>query len=205
MNADLERLIALQRIDSTAEAARRKLADERDVPAYIIFSDVALREMANRYPANETEFSRISGVGRQKQQEFAAVFLAEIADHLRSNPRQIFADSFTAPAPPRRSGLTDTVRDTLRRFRAGQSVADIARERGFVASTIYGHLAQAIESGEKLELNNVFTTEQERLIEAAFAKVSVGGLSQVKELLGDKVDYGQIRIYLATRNAVGFP
>ena len=28
MNADLERLIALQRIDSTAEAARRKLADE---------------------------------------------------------------------------------------------------------------------------------------------------------------------------------
>ena len=77
-------------------ALRRKLADERNLPAYIVFSDVALREMANRYPANEAEFSRISGVGKQKLTDFAAVFLAEIADYLKSNPRRMFADSFSA-------------------------------------------------------------------------------------------------------------
>jgi ATP-dependent DNA helicase RecQ len=66
-------------------ALRRKLADARDLPAYIIFSDVALREMASQYPASETEFSRISGVGKQKLAEFATVFLAEIADHLQTN------------------------------------------------------------------------------------------------------------------------
>jgi superfamily II DNA helicase RecQ len=53
---------------------------------------VALREMANEYPATEAEFGRITGVGKQKRAEFAAVFLAEIADHLRTNPKKIFAD-----------------------------------------------------------------------------------------------------------------
>src|SRR6266446_3656897 len=53
---------------------RKRLADERDVPAYIVFSDVALRQMARHYPQTEKEFARISGVGQRKLQEFGAVF-----------------------------------------------------------------------------------------------------------------------------------
>jgi ATP-dependent DNA helicase RecQ len=76
---------------------RKSLADERQVPAYIVFSDVALRQMARYYPASDEEFSRISGVGEKKRREFGAVFLAEIAAHLQAHPRQIFADdSFQA-------------------------------------------------------------------------------------------------------------
>jgi ATP-dependent DNA helicase RecQ len=78
---------------------RKQLADERNVPAYIVFSDVALRQMARDYPASEREFARISGVGEKKLCEFGDVFLAEIATHLQTQPRQIFADdSFAAPA-----------------------------------------------------------------------------------------------------------
>jgi len=73
---------------------RRRLADDLDVPAYIVFSDVALREMANRYPQTEADFARISGVGRQKLDQFAKHFLAEIAEFLKLNPRQVFHDSF---------------------------------------------------------------------------------------------------------------
>ncbi len=74
---------------------RKALADERDVPAYIVFSDVSLRQMARHYPADDEEFARISGVGEKKLREFGAVFLGEIADHLGTHPRQIFAeDSF---------------------------------------------------------------------------------------------------------------
>jgi ATP-dependent DNA helicase RecQ len=74
---------------------RKSLADERNVPAYIVFSDVSLRQMARFYPGNDEEFARVSGVGEKKLREFGAVFLAEVAGHLRSHPRQIFAeDSF---------------------------------------------------------------------------------------------------------------
>jgi ATP-dependent DNA helicase RecQ len=69
-------------------ALRRQLADERGVPAYVIFSDVSLREMARKYPTNSTEFRRIPGVGEQKLKNFGGPFLSEIKDHLAANPRQ---------------------------------------------------------------------------------------------------------------------
>jgi ATP-dependent DNA helicase RecQ len=72
-------------------ALRKKLADERGVPAYIIFSDVTLRQMAREYPAGKAEFASLSGVGKQKLQEFTQAFLAEITGHLSSNPRLRFA------------------------------------------------------------------------------------------------------------------
>src|SRR5438874_6226099 len=66
-------------------ALRRRIADERDVPAYIIFSDATLREMARAYPQNQNEFAQIGGVGQQKLKEFAEPFLAEIREYLRTN------------------------------------------------------------------------------------------------------------------------
>jgi ATP-dependent DNA helicase RecQ len=94
---------------------RKRLADERAVPPYIVFSDVALRQMARYYPTTETEFRRISGVGERKLADFGAAFMAEISNFLRSNPRQIFADdSFSAPAGMR-SKLTGAVLNARRR------------------------------------------------------------------------------------------
>ena len=75
---------------------RKKLADERGLPPYIVFSDVALRQMARDYPANPAEFLRISGVGQKKLESYGDVFLSEIASYLENNPPQIFAsDSFS--------------------------------------------------------------------------------------------------------------
>src|SRR5437879_2411339 len=59
---------------------RRQLADERDVPAYVIFSDVSLREMARRYPTTKKEFGEIPGVGERKLRDFAEVFLEAIKE-----------------------------------------------------------------------------------------------------------------------------
>jgi ATP-dependent DNA helicase RecQ len=68
---------------------RRQIADKRDVPAYVIFSDVALREMARAYPTTKAEFGRIPGVGQQKLRDFAEPFTAAVRDYLASNSRQL--------------------------------------------------------------------------------------------------------------------
>ena len=67
---------------------RRQIADERDVPAYVIFSDVSLREMARVCPTTSAEFGRIPGVGQQKLRDFAEPFTSAIRGYLTSNPRQ---------------------------------------------------------------------------------------------------------------------
>jgi ATP-dependent DNA helicase RecQ len=188
---------------------RKQLADERGVPPYIVFSDVSLRQMARFYPATNREFSRISGVGDRKLREFGAVFLGEIAAHLQSNPRQMFADdSFdggtgvppvrTGKLPvPQRSRLTDTVRETLHFFRQGKTVSEIARLRGVKDGTIYSHLEEAMLAGEAIEVKSLLTAEAQRDIAAAFAKHGFGSLNSVVASFGGRYDYGQCRIVRA--------
>jgi len=176
---------------------RRKLADERNVPAYVIFSDVSLREMARNYPTTETEFRRIPGVGEQKLKDFAEAFLSEIKNYLAANSRRTFPSDLDPVRPPRRSRLNDSQKETLRRFRSGESVNDISRSRGFIRSTIYDHLEAAIKSGESLEPDRFFTAAQREEIAWAFGKVADGKLADVRSLLDGKYDYGELRIFRA--------
>ncbi len=60
------------------KALRLRLAREREVPAYIVFSDRTLIDMARRRPRTEEEFADVNGVGAAKLKSFAAPFLAAI-------------------------------------------------------------------------------------------------------------------------------
>jgi len=179
---------------------RRKLADERDVPAYVIFSDVSLREMAKNYPTTATEFRRIPGVGEQKLKDFAEAFLGEIKNYLVVNPRRTFSDDRAALRPPGRLRLNDSQRETLRRFCGGESVEDISRARGFVRSTVCDHLEAAIKSGESLKPDRFFTAAQREEIASAFRKIPDGKLADVRSLLDGNYDYGELRIFRALAN-----
>ena len=59
-------------------ALRRRLADEKKVPAFVVFSDKALLDMAARRPQNREEFLDVHGVGQRKLEEYGDAFLAEI-------------------------------------------------------------------------------------------------------------------------------
>lgn len=58
---------------------RRELADELDVPAYVVFSDAVLRAMARDLPRTPMQLRAISGVGEKKLADFGARFLAAIS------------------------------------------------------------------------------------------------------------------------------
>jgi hypothetical protein len=78
-------------------------------------------------------------------------------------------------------------------------VDEIARARGFVRSTIYGHLLAAIECGKigAEARDRFFTSTQEKEIAAAFRQVTVGTLTDVSALLGGKYDIGLLRMFRA--------
>ena len=69
----------LQRLKSL----RAKLARERKVPAYVIFTDRTLIDMAAKRPLTRWDFGEVHGVGESKLQQFAEIFLAEIRAHLQ--------------------------------------------------------------------------------------------------------------------------
>jgi len=58
---------------------RFKLAQEKRVPAFVIFSDASLIDMCTKLPSNDTEFLEVLGVGRVKLQEYGKLFLEVIS------------------------------------------------------------------------------------------------------------------------------
>ena len=70
----------LQRLKSL----RAKLARQRSVPAYVIFSDRTLIDMAARRPLTRWDFGEVHGVGESKLQQFADIFLSELRDYVQA-------------------------------------------------------------------------------------------------------------------------
>jgi ATP-dependent DNA helicase RecQ len=66
------------RVFEALRALRRRLADERNVPAYCVFPDAVLLEMAVRRPADEAALREIPGVGAKKLALYGEAFLAAV-------------------------------------------------------------------------------------------------------------------------------
>lgn len=65
---------------------RSEFAAKENVPAYIVFSDAALKDMCRKLPVNTQQFLDISGVGRQKCEKYGKAFCSLIARHTAENP-----------------------------------------------------------------------------------------------------------------------
>ncbi len=70
---------ALERFERL-RAVRKRLADAEGVPAYIVFSDAALRGMAERRPRSAAELLDVPGVGSVKLERYGAAFLGALAE-----------------------------------------------------------------------------------------------------------------------------
>ena len=145
-------------------AVRKELATARDVPAFVIFNDVTLREMARRPPSNEAEFLAIKGVGERKFAEFGPTFLQRIRDYRKSQdegaPRE--GEGSREPrANPTRPDDDDQIeiasarppsaaeRQAYRLFEEGRSIDAVAAQLNRAKSTTVGYLMRFLtESGQ---------------------------------------------------------
>ena len=65
-------------------AVRRHLAQQQNVPPYLIFNDKSLRDMIQKLPTDMTAFRRISGVGSAKLEKYGIIFLKAIAEYMQN-------------------------------------------------------------------------------------------------------------------------
>ncbi|MES2594904.1 MAG: DNA helicase RecQ [Verrucomicrobiota bacterium] len=180
---------------------RKRLADEREVPPYVIFGDTSLRHMCRTYPRHEREFLAIPGVGSQKLTDYGESFMGEIAKWLETHEAKTYAAEAPPPPPPKMKsaeGLNGTALETLRLHRQGHTPEKIASLRNLVLSTIHNHLAQAIQQGQ-LQANprDHYSAEEETEIRAAVAEHGLESLGKLKEALGNRYDYPVLHYFRA--------
>ena len=169
------------------KALRLKLASEANVPPFVIFHDRTIAELAQKRPSNDAELHGITGLGDRKIARYGAPLIEVIG---RFNKHPLLANRLSA-----------TVNQTLALHLDGKDCEAIARERGFEASTILGHFAEAIEAGllEARQVVQLDEAEIEEILEVfeRLGTVDSGKLGPAHAALDGRFDYGTLKCLLA--------
>ena len=61
---------------------RRELAEESNIPPFVVFGDKTLHDICQLLPRNDQEFLLVHGVGKSKLEKYGDPFLEEVNDYL---------------------------------------------------------------------------------------------------------------------------
>ncbi len=177
-------------------ALRMRYAEERRVPAYVIFGNRSLQEMAQRAPKTREEFLRISGVGEAKLREFGDTFIDCIANYVQKHGQRRILDpvrTVVVQKTPRVVG--ESIRATGRAVSEGRTLEEVADLRGLALTTILGHLERLINEGVEVRFDHLMPSPARcRAIESAFEDSGQLLLKPVMDLLRDLCSYEELRV-----------
>lgn len=194
-----------QELFNELRVLRKKIADQKGVPPFMIFGDLTLQQMAFYFPQNTENFSRISGVGKEKLARFGKIFIEKISKYasehsldekniLISRPARNDSISGRSSLKRRVKREGSTYEETKKLFSRKFPVEEIAKKRGLARSTIAGHLEKIIASGEKLDIGYLKPpAERFGKIKKAFKKSGGLNLAPVREILGGEYSYEELR------------
>lgn len=181
---------------SELSALRKRLADEREVPAYVIFGNRSLQDMARKAPRSREQFSRVSGVGSAKLREFGDTFVEMITRYVDSKGLPRFYDPVETPFGRKsRPSVSDSARMTGELVSNGSTLEEASEQRGVKRSRVLAHLERLVNEGIEVELGHLMPSPARRqAIESAFETSGQLLLRPVMDLLGDGYDYEELRV-----------
>lgn len=179
------------------KSLRMELSLKEEVPAYVIFSDATLLELATYLPLSLDDIQRISGFGEVKTARYGETFLACIvkycSDHaLETKISEKVSSGRSRAREKTKPVINETKAETLRLFREGKTVTEIAAARDLTVSTIENHLASFLALKE-VAITDLVSQEKIVVIQKALSKNGYLPLKYLKDTLGDDYTYGEIR------------
>jgi ATP-dependent DNA helicase RecQ len=169
----------------TLRKLRYEISKEEEVPAYVIFSDAALRQMETNRPMSDQELIAIDGVGKAKLEKYGDVFIKAIID-------------FEKNKPLKRKKEATTYKETLELYLKGFSAEEISQQRKLGIGTILSHLAKLYVDGEAIDLSPFISKEEVKQIAEAQQKLDApNALKPYFDFFEEKIAYEKIRLALA--------
>jgi len=171
---------------------REELAKAQNIPAYMVFHDSTLEDMARVRPDTLPALSNLSGVGKYKLECYGHQFIGVMDEHSVKYGKP--PPSVPMPTETKKNNeLSDTIKMSIESSKQGLLPEEIATHRKLEPSTIYRHLAKGIEDG-LLELKQVISLDDNEIerIEAILSdlqKKKQYDLSPVFNILNGKYDY----------------
>eukprot|EP00095_Tigriopus_kingsejongensis_P002685 maker-scaffold2705_size13072-snap-gene-0.10 protein:Tk02685 transcript:maker-scaffold2705_size13072-snap-gene-0.10-mRNA-1 annotation:"atp-dependent dna helicase" len=190
-------------------ALRKRIADEKSVPPFVVASDRTLRQITALMPDSREAFLTVHGIGQEKFDKFGAAFMEGIQGYLSGNPEVAGKKVGELPAaavaevPVVKKQLSDTYYATFELVKEGLSPEEISAKRGVGLSTVETHIARLIEEGETIDPRRYVSEAEEERVRKLVEKVGAEALKPIYEAANKEISYGQIRIVLGMMVAGG--
>ncbi|HLB74617.1 MAG TPA: DNA helicase RecQ [Sedimentisphaerales bacterium] len=188
---------------------RKTIAEKRGVPAFVVFGDAALRDMARRRPTTQAGFLQVKGVGQTKSKQYGKTVISAIKDYCAANPLEsnVHANPETASAEtPTSTARTHAQLSKGRQlafdlFEQKLSIEEVAKSVNRAESTTTQYLIEYIKR-ERIHDPHPWVDKQSfGRVADAVKQIRGDRRKPIFDLLGGEMSYNQIRICLACLSA----
>ena len=193
---------------------RTQVASVAGVPAYVVMYDRTLAELANALPERTSELDSIHGLGPVKIEKYGQALLDVIhSSRNASNSRfDSIAKETEAPIlePVKKKKENKETENqektwviTYKMYKEGKTVMQIAQERSLTETTILGHLARYVESGD-IDVHKLVSNDVIEKVSAYMSSRNGGAVAikEVFEYFNETISYGDIRLVLSHLNSM---
>ena len=180
---------------SMLKKLRKKVAQRKDLPPYVIFQDPSLEDMALKYPVTHEELVNIHGVGEGKAKKFGKEFVQLIKDHVDENeiirPNDLVVKSTGANS----GNKLYIIQNVDRKL----PLEDIADSKGMSMQDFIKEMEAIVYSGTKLNisyyLDDVLDEDQQEELYDFFLESETGDIEEALDEFDGDYDEEELRLY----------
>lgn len=199
--SEIESLDFNKNLFALLKEKRMNLAQQQEVPPYVIFADTSLIEMAYYCPKSKESFLQIHGVGRAKAEKYGTAFL----DIITGFSKEHNLEERSKSDRKRKSTVRKTLSKSSRPYEVGQlfcegdSISDIAAKISVKESTVVGYLIKFVRAGNTiptdkiLQASNLSSSELKK-VRKAFDEHGTEMLRPVFEALSEEITYDELKV-----------
>jgi len=182
---------------------RDEICKPDNTPIYMVASSSTIEEMVRRLPQTPKELLEITGFGLIKVQKYGEKFLKAIRSYCEEkgiesqmeNTKQIAKTEKSKPTSISTNKLDKepTASHSFRLYNEGLSLEQIAEQRNLTVTTIEGHLAQMIKTGD-LPVLKLLSQEKLNAIMKGIETIGIeGGAAALMDFLGEGYSFPELR------------
>lgn len=172
---------------------RKKIADEGNLPPYMVFADSTLKEMSATCPTDKQALRLVKGVGETKLERYGDDFLFVIQQYVGEHKPESIPSIKTSVATDDKGDEIPSHVLTLTLYQAGRSLLEIAAQRKLKLLTIQDHLMRCSLEGYEIDWTALIPAKYEALILSKINELGAAKLKPLKEVLPDEIDYAAIK------------
>ncbi len=181
---------------------RKELADQANLPPYVIFHDRTLREMAFYYPQTQESFMKLHGIGKSKLEKYADAFLNIIQTYYQAhqpleNNNQPSAHNSHTTSQSHNGESRQIAIGKL--FNQGHTIDQLASDSGVKRNTIIDHLSRYLSQNGSLQkkyliANSSLTEAQWQSALSSFSRLGTNLLRPIFDDLNETISYDELKI-----------